>query len=90
MGVHERVDDDEEVVVDLVELVQLRVDVAVEDLDVAYGDGISYWPLAELLKAYAKALDSDTIEIWFADEARIGQKNHQHSTNNPNAQFQVS
>ena len=32
---HERVDDDEEVVVDLVELVQLRVEVAVEDLDVA-------------------------------------------------------
>jgi hypothetical protein len=23
----------------------------------------------------AKALDCDTIEIWFADEARIGQKN---------------
>jgi hypothetical protein len=25
--------------------------------------------------AHAKALDCDTIEIWFADEARIGQKN---------------
>ena len=25
--------------------------------------------------ARAKALDCDTIEIWFADEARIGQKN---------------
>src|SRR5262245_10470262 len=25
--------------------------------------------------ARAKALDSDTIEIWFADEARVGQKN---------------
>src|SRR5215831_5855829 len=25
--------------------------------------------------ACAKALDCDTIEIWFADEARIGQKN---------------
>ena len=25
--------------------------------------------------ARAKALDSDTIEIWFSDEARIGQKN---------------
>ena len=24
----------------------------------AYGDGISYWPLAELLKAYAQALDT--------------------------------
>ncbi len=26
-------------------------------------------------RARAKALDRDTIEIWFADEARIGQKN---------------
>ena len=25
--------------------------------------------------ARAKALDCDTIEIWFADEARVGQKN---------------
>src|SRR5262245_13568713 len=25
--------------------------------------------------ARAKALDSDTIEIWFADEAHVGQKN---------------
>src|SRR6266542_1267320 len=25
--------------------------------------------------ARARALDCDTIEIWFADEARIGQKN---------------
>src|SRR3989440_5366507 len=25
--------------------------------------------------ARAKALDCDTIEIWYADEARIGQKN---------------
>jgi class 3 adenylate cyclase len=28
----------------------------------AYGDGITYWPLAELLKAYAQALDSDSAE----------------------------
>ncbi|MDX6628988.1 MAG: hypothetical protein QOH00_1234 [Gaiellales bacterium] len=28
----------------------------------AYGDGITYWPLAELLKAYAQALDTDSAE----------------------------
>ena len=31
----------------------------------AYGDGISYWPLAEMLKAHARVLDTDS-----ADEAR--------------------
>jgi class 3 adenylate cyclase len=29
----------------------------------AYGDGISYWPFAELLKAYAHALDTDSAEV---------------------------
>jgi class 3 adenylate cyclase len=29
----------------------------------AYGDGISYWPLAEILKAYSQAFDSDTAEV---------------------------
>jgi class 3 adenylate cyclase len=29
----------------------------------AYGDGITYWPLAELLKTYAQALDTDSAEI---------------------------
>ena len=29
----------------------------------AYGDGITYWPLAELLKAYAQALDTDSAEV---------------------------
>ncbi len=28
----------------------------------AYGDGISYWPLAEMLKAHAHALDTDSAE----------------------------
>jgi class 3 adenylate cyclase/tetratricopeptide (TPR) repeat protein len=27
------------------------------------GDGISYWPFAELLKAYAQALDTDSAEV---------------------------
>lgn len=29
----------------------------------AYGDGISYWPLAELLKAHARVLDSDGADV---------------------------
>ena len=29
----------------------------------AYGDGITYWPLAELLKTYAQALDTDSAEL---------------------------
>jgi class 3 adenylate cyclase len=29
----------------------------------AYGDGITYWPLAELLKTYAQALDTDSGEL---------------------------
>ena len=29
----------------------------------AYGDGISYWPFAELLKAYAQALDTDSADV---------------------------
>jgi class 3 adenylate cyclase/tetratricopeptide (TPR) repeat protein len=29
----------------------------------SYGDGISYWPLAEILKAYAQALDTDSAEV---------------------------
>jgi class 3 adenylate cyclase/tetratricopeptide (TPR) repeat protein len=32
----------------------------------AYGDGISYWPLAEMLKAYAQALDTDSAEVALA------------------------
>ena len=29
----------------------------------AYGEGISYWPLAEMLKAYAQTLDTDAAEV---------------------------
>jgi class 3 adenylate cyclase len=29
----------------------------------AYGDGITYWPLAEMLKGYARALDSDPADV---------------------------
>jgi class 3 adenylate cyclase/tetratricopeptide (TPR) repeat protein len=32
----------------------------------AYGDGITYWPLAELLKAYAHSLDDDPAAIALA------------------------
>ena len=28
----------------------------------SYGDGISYWPLAEIVKAYAQVLDTDSAE----------------------------
>src|SRR5919199_1255297 len=29
----------------------------------AYGDGVTYWPLAEMLKGYAETLDTDPAEV---------------------------
>jgi class 3 adenylate cyclase len=29
----------------------------------SYGDGISYWPLAEIVKAYAQVLDTDSADV---------------------------
>ncbi len=40
--------------------------IAVRGRCLAYGDGITYWPLAELLKAHAHALDSDPAEVALA------------------------
>ena len=40
--------------------------IAVRGRCLAYGDGITYWPLAELLKAHAKTLDSDPADVALA------------------------
>ena len=42
------------------------VPTAVRGRCLAYGDGITYWPFAELLKAYAHALDSDAGDVALA------------------------
>ena len=39
---------------------------AVRGRCLAYGDGITYWPLAELLKAYAQTLDTDAGDVALA------------------------